>query len=151
LREIEASARAMTALVSDVASASDQQSTGVQQIANSVTQMDRITQSNAANAEESAAASQELAAQAVELGGFVGALGRLVNGSDVERSSPARRAARPRAAKPSVKSAPSMPASRLPPRTTPPPLPRGDGFEALPSAPLPRAEVFPQDGGVRDF
>ncbi|MDP1825990.1 MAG: methyl-accepting chemotaxis protein [Archangium sp.] len=136
LCEIEGSARAMTALVSDVAGASDQQSTGVQQIANSVTQMDRITQSNAANAEQSAAASQELAAQAVELGTFVAALGRLVNGStDGHRAAPPR-------AKSSSKPRASVPA---------PPLPRQHGFETLSSAPLPPAELFPLDGDVRDF
>ena len=43
----------------------------VEQINTAVTQMDQVTQSNAANAEESASASEEFSAQAEELKGMV--------------------------------------------------------------------------------
>ena len=135
LREIVAGASEVTSLVADVVAASEQQTSGVTQINTAVSQMDRITQSNAANAEESAAASEQLSAQAIELNEMVEQLGRLVNGAgapvarqpvtrrQAHRSAPAAwapRAALPRAAP----SAPRRAASLAPP----PP-----GFEHLPS------------------
>jgi hypothetical protein len=69
-------------VVTEVSSASKEQSRGVQQISQAVAQMDQVTQSNAANAEENAAASEELSSQAVSLGGTVAALTALVLGGD---------------------------------------------------------------------
>ena len=43
--------------------------------------MDKVTQQNAANAEESASASEEMHAQAEQMRGVVGMLGTLVGGS----------------------------------------------------------------------
>jgi methyl-accepting chemotaxis protein len=51
-------------LVSEVASASIEQSQGIAQVNLAVAEMDKVTQRNAANAEESASASQELTGQA---------------------------------------------------------------------------------------
>ncbi|MGA2501198.1 MAG: chemotaxis protein, partial [Tepidisphaeraceae bacterium] len=44
-------------------------------------QMDKVTQSNAANAEESASASEELSSQAEQMKAMVGELIALVNGA----------------------------------------------------------------------
>jgi methyl-accepting chemotaxis protein len=68
-------------LVSEIASASNEQAQGIEQINLAVGQMDQVTQTNAANAEESASASEELSAQAEELNGMVQQLRRLVGGS----------------------------------------------------------------------
>lgn len=46
-------------------------------------EIDQVTQSNAANAEESASASEELSAQAAELRELVKSLARIVGGKDV--------------------------------------------------------------------
>jgi methyl-accepting chemotaxis protein len=54
-------------LVSEIASASDNQSHGVSQINTAVSEMDRIVQQNAANAEEFASAAGELNAQAEKM------------------------------------------------------------------------------------
>ena len=58
------SAKKVNELVSEIASASQEQAQGVIQINSAVAQMDKVVQSNAANAEESASAAEELAAQA---------------------------------------------------------------------------------------
>jgi methyl-accepting chemotaxis protein len=53
--------------------------------------MDKVTQANAANAEESASASEELSAQAEQMNGIVEQLAALVGGSaGRSTSSPAR-------------------------------------------------------------
>jgi methyl-accepting chemotaxis protein len=64
LEEIVAKARKVDELVAQIASASKEQSIGITQVNTSVSQMDKVTQSNAANAEETASASEELSAQA---------------------------------------------------------------------------------------
>ena len=67
-------------LVAEVTAASREQSQGIDQINTAVAEMDKVTQSNAANAEESASASEELNAQATELNETVAVLGKVVGG-----------------------------------------------------------------------
>ena len=67
-------------MAGEVAAASQEQSQGISQVNIAVTQMDKVTQSNAANAEESAAAAEELTAQAESLKEAVSDLLRLVDG-----------------------------------------------------------------------
>ena len=62
--EIITKAVAMDQLVADIASASSEQAEGIEQLNSAVAQMDNVTQSNAASAQESASASEELSAQA---------------------------------------------------------------------------------------
>jgi hypothetical protein len=73
--------RKVDELVAEIATASREQSQGIDQVNTAVTQMDKVTQSNAAAAEESASASEELNAQARTLKGAVAELLALVNGS----------------------------------------------------------------------
>lgn len=54
-------------LISEIAVASQEQSQGLDQVAKAMSEMDKLTQQNAANSEESASASEELNAQAEEL------------------------------------------------------------------------------------
>ena len=81
LQEIVVKARQVDELAAEVATASNEQSQGIEQVNGAVTQMDKVTQSNAANAEESASASEELNAQAEMLREAVGNLLRLVDGN----------------------------------------------------------------------
>ena len=69
-------------LVAEIAGASKEQAEGIEQINSATSEMDRVTQLNAANAEESAAASEELNAQAEQMKGHVGELADLVGGND---------------------------------------------------------------------
>ncbi|MBK8000337.1 MAG: hypothetical protein IPK15_16850 [Verrucomicrobia bacterium] len=64
LQSIVTKARRMDQLVGEIASASQEQSQGINQITASVSQMDKVTQDSAGSAEESATAAAELRAQA---------------------------------------------------------------------------------------
>jgi methyl-accepting chemotaxis protein len=86
LNGIVAKARQMDELAAEVATAAREQTEGISQINSAVAQMDKVTQSNAANAEESAAAAEELNAQAETMKQSVVALLTLVEG---EKSSAA--------------------------------------------------------------
>ncbi len=81
LDEIVTSVGKATDLVSEIAAASQEQSQGIGQVNTAVTQMDKVTQQNAANAEESASASEELSAQAESMNAIVTELVALVGGS----------------------------------------------------------------------
>jgi methyl-accepting chemotaxis protein len=64
LNTIVNKARAMDSLVNEIATASSEQDKGIGQLTSAVQQMDKVTQSNASNAEETASASEELNAHA---------------------------------------------------------------------------------------
>lgn len=68
-------------LVAEISAASNEQAHGIDQVNNAVTEMDKLTQQNAANAEESASASEEMHTQAEHMKTFVKDLGALVGGS----------------------------------------------------------------------
>jgi len=68
-------------LINGIARASEEQAQGVDQVNTAVAQMDKITQSNAAGAEESASAAEELSSQAVTVNAVVAELAALVKGS----------------------------------------------------------------------
>ncbi|MBI9087595.1 MAG: CZB domain-containing protein [Desulfobacterium sp.] len=74
-------------LVGEISAASGDQAQGIEQVNNAVTEMDKVTQQNAANAEESAAASEELNAQADQMQSMVADLVRLVGGGSA-RTNP---------------------------------------------------------------
>ncbi len=68
-------------LIAEVTAASNEQAQGIEQVNTAVADMDKVTQQNAANAEESASASEELSAQAEQMVGIVEELEGLVGGS----------------------------------------------------------------------
>src|SRR6478752_10129043 len=67
LTEIVGQVRTMDTLVVEIAKASVEQSQGLDQITKAMTEMDRVTQANAATAEESASVAHELSTQSVQL------------------------------------------------------------------------------------
>lgn len=81
LAQITESSGKMNNLVGEIAAASREQAQGIGQVNTSVCQMDKVTQSSAANAEEGAAAAEELSAQAEQMAGVVRELLALVNGA----------------------------------------------------------------------
>jgi len=94
LQEIVVKVRQVDELVGEVATASREQSQGITQVNTAVGQMDKVTQSNAANAEESASASEELNAQAESLKDAVAQLLQLVGGqatTAAKSATPVRR------------------------------------------------------------
>ncbi|MDH4321538.1 MAG: methyl-accepting chemotaxis protein [Desulfobulbaceae bacterium] len=67
-------------LISEITNASEEQANGVGQINLAVTEMDKVTQQNAANSEENASASEQLGAQSIFLRDLVNDLVALVTG-----------------------------------------------------------------------
>ena len=98
LQEIVTKARQVDELAAEVASASKEQTQGIEQVNIAVSQMDKVTQSNAASAEESASAAEELNAQAESLKASVADLLKMVNGQDTVQtrttSAPSRKPAK---------------------------------------------------------
>ena len=88
LNEIVTKARLVDELAAEVAGASREQTQGITQINGAVGQMDKVTQSNAASAEESAAAAEELNAQAATMKQAVTELMQLVGGRNQTPASP---------------------------------------------------------------
>ena len=80
----------------EIATASEEQAHGIKQVNIAVSEMDKVTQSTAANAEESAAAGEEFRAQSEQMKVYVGDLvavvgGRVNGGGSGENSAGFRR------------------------------------------------------------
>ena len=67
MREVVTTVRNITGIVTEIASASREQSTGIEQVGHAVTDMDRVTQQNAALVEQSSAATQVLQQESEKL------------------------------------------------------------------------------------
>ena len=78
--EVADSAVRVGELVGEISAASKEQALGIEHVNTAVTEMDKVTQSNAASAEESASAAEELSAQAEEMKSMVRALMSIVDG-----------------------------------------------------------------------
>ena len=102
MTEVVDTVRSVTDIVSEISAASAEQSTGIDEINRAITQMDEVTQQNAALVEEAAAASQSLQEQASNLASVVGAF-KLAQGqaNAAQHSTPVRHApaAKPPAAR----------------------------------------------------
>ena len=99
-KEIEEGSTTLGRLISEITAATNEQAQGVDQVNTAVAQMDKVTQSNAASAEEAASAAEQLSAQAGALGSMVDDLvsmveGRSQGGSAGRPSSPAQPPRRP--------------------------------------------------------
>jgi methyl-accepting chemotaxis protein len=81
LAVINGKAGEMHAVVSEIANASDEQNKGIGQLTSAVQEMDKVTQTNAASAEETASASEELNSEAASLRDSVTELASLVRKS----------------------------------------------------------------------
>jgi methyl-accepting chemotaxis protein len=73
-------------LIAEISEASNEQSDGIEQVNIAITEMDKVVQQNAANAEESASASEEMNAQAEQLRDYVGDLMMMVTGKRDQNS-----------------------------------------------------------------
>jgi len=116
LKEIAEKARKVDELVADIATASQEQTQGLGQISQAMSQMDHVTQSNASSAEESAAAAEELNAQSLTMLDNVGELLRLVGGAKAVASRATQHSTRKPAAA-SHEKAPSAPKLAFPKKT----------------------------------
>jgi methyl-accepting chemotaxis protein len=100
LSDIVSKSRMVDELAAEVASASVEQSQGIGQLNAAVGEVDRVTQSNAASAEQSAAAAEELKAQAGAMRDSVSGLARLIDGADALPSTPSAQPPSPRPPEP---------------------------------------------------
>ena len=107
LKEIVAKAGQVDRLAAEVATASKEQMQGIAQVNTAITEIDKVTQSNAANAEESASAAEEMSAQTTALKEAVAELLAMVNGAQTAGFAAADRL-------PSPAAAPSRPGLRRP-------------------------------------
>ncbi|MEX8194679.1 methyl-accepting chemotaxis protein [Comamonas guangdongensis] len=142
--EIVMSVRRVTDIMGEISVASHQQTSGIEQVTQAVTQMDQMTQQNAALVEEAAAATDALRGQAAALAETVSFF-KLGQVSAVGMSSPAlapARAAMPQAAtkaglatkplatmanKPAVQAPAAKPKSIAEPAPVSAPVSAGDG------------------------
>jgi methyl-accepting chemotaxis protein len=108
MTEVVGSIRRVTDIMGEISAASNEQSVGVSQVGEAVTQMDRVTQQNAALVEEMAAAASSLQSQAQDLVGTV-AVFQLSPEAQQHRQPAARPAARTQ-----IPSAPAF--KRAPPK-----------------------------------
>ena len=84
--EVTASVGKSGELIGEISAASQEQAQGIEQVNKAVSEMDKVVQENAANAEESASASEEMDAQAMRMKEFVGGLVALVGGGNGNRT-----------------------------------------------------------------
>jgi methyl-accepting chemotaxis protein len=87
MNEIVTAIKRVTDIMGEISSASTEQSAGVAQVGEAITQMDRATQQNAALVEQSAAAAESLKGQAAQLVQAV-AVFKLADGEAKQRSAP---------------------------------------------------------------
>jgi methyl-accepting chemotaxis protein len=78
LQEIVTAATSVNQFVGEISSSSTEQAKGIGQVTTAVSQMDKITQTNAASAEQSAAAAEELSSQSEQLRTIVNELSTMV-------------------------------------------------------------------------
>jgi methyl-accepting chemotaxis protein len=90
MEEIVASVSRVTGIMRDISLANGEQESGIAQINQAISQMDAVTQQNAALVEEAAAASQALRAQANQLGELVGTFTLEEAGQAQHRPAPRR-------------------------------------------------------------
>ena len=115
MTEVVDTVRGVTDVVSEISAASIEQSTGIEEINRAITQMDEVTQQNAALVEQAAAASQSLQEQAAKLAEVVSVF-KLEAGQagDARQAAPAPAHAPARAPLHAAPVAPLRPAPRRP-------------------------------------
>jgi methyl-accepting chemotaxis protein len=94
MNEIVASVQRVTDIIGEITAASSEQSGGIGQINSAITQLDQMTQQNAALVEESAAAAESLKEQAHKLAAIVATF-RLGSGDGAARTAAPARAPAP--------------------------------------------------------
>jgi methyl-accepting chemotaxis protein len=134
MEEIVTSVKRVTDIMAEISAASREQSNGIDQVNTAVSQMDKITQQNAALVEEAAAAAKSMEEQTEELTGIVAAF---QIGHAAPPPAPAARAA----------SAP-RPTPAHPVRSAPQPPTRGTARKA---APKPHAAAAPAEEDWKEF
>ncbi len=90
-KEVTVSSTKVGELVGEIAAASAEQAQGIDQVNKAIVEMDKVTQQNAANAEETASASEEMSAQAAQLKDVASRLLETVGGNNGYNGNGSRR------------------------------------------------------------
>ncbi|WP_322005527.1 methyl-accepting chemotaxis protein [Paraburkholderia tropica] len=135
MSEIVQSVRRVADLMGEITAASGEQRTGIEQVSQAVSQMDEVTQQNAALVEEASAAAQSLSTQAGALRELVSVF--KVSGAAVSMTSTTAVRAPAAVAAPAVKPVSASPAAAKRRAT---PAPRAAASEPALRQPAPRAE-----------
>ncbi|MDT8998595.1 methyl-accepting chemotaxis protein [Paucibacter sp. APW11] len=142
MEEIVSAIRRVTDIVGEISSASREQSSGVGQVGEAITQMDKVTQQNAALVEESAAAAESLRNQADQLVQAVSIFKLSHHAAPASSHRPAAHS-KPRTA--------SVPAPRAAAARAPAPRPAPPAAAAQSPAPRPaRAAASPAPSATSD-
>ena len=114
MEEIVTSVQRVTDIMGEISAASNEQSTGIDQVNNAITSMDEVTQQNAALVEEAAAAAESLVEQAATLMDTVNAFKLAGSGNDRRATGSAMRSDTGRASPPRAPSRPVVVAPSKP-------------------------------------
>jgi methyl-accepting chemotaxis protein/methyl-accepting chemotaxis protein-1 (serine sensor receptor) len=137
IRTVTEEAGKIKVLVDEISVGSQEQTRGIEQIGSAITQMDQVTQTAAASAEEGASAAEELTAQSEALKSVVVQLTRMVGDGEPARSkTPVERRAAPGESGQGLAKMAAAVASHTPA------VPRGVVAQSA------RAGFFPMDGDV---
>jgi methyl-accepting chemotaxis protein len=134
MAEIVGSVKRVTDIMAEISAASAEQSTGIEQVNQTITQMDETTQQNAALVEEATAAARSMEDQAQQLAEAVGRF------KIADTAAPVAAAASPARSAGSAMAAPSTGGTRNMRATSP--APRAPAKPA-PAAPAPKAAAKP--------
>jgi methyl-accepting chemotaxis protein len=143
--EIVSAVKRVTDIMAEIAGASQEQLSGIEQVGKAVAQMDRVTQQNAALVEESAAAAENMAGQAEQL---IQAVARFKLDHAGERT--AAQPARPLAAAHKLPNAEGA-VPRLERHTGAQPQAKLGGAAVSAAAPKPRAAFAAKGNGEGDW
>ncbi|AMG35687.1 methyl-accepting chemotaxis protein [Achromobacter xylosoxidans] len=157
MQEIVASVKRVTDIMGEISAASEEQSSGIDQVNRAVSQMDEVTQQNAALVEEAAAAAGSLQEQAQRLAEAVAVFKINAGGViDVPARQLAQQCSAPRVAAPQedeapVAAAPAVAAPAAKPEAAAAPVPRAAKPAAAPAPRLAqpaRARPTPNSGAT---
>ncbi|GAB3732279.1 methyl-accepting chemotaxis protein [Silanimonas algicola] len=139
MAEIVGSVKRVTDIMAEISAASAEQSSGIEQVNQTITQMDETTQQNAALVEEATAAARSMEDQAQQLAEAVGRF-KIADTAKVAAAAPARSAGSAMAA-PSTGGSRSMRAASPAPRAAAKPASAAAATKAPAAKPAPRVEA----------
>jgi len=117
MEEIVQSVKRVTDIMAEISAASKEQSNGIEEVNTAVTQMDKITQQNAALVEQAAAAAKSMEDQTDGLAGMVASF-KITDAPPVQPALRRMAAPQPRAPAPAARATPKPRAAAAPARAT---------------------------------
>jgi methyl-accepting chemotaxis protein len=149
LEQIVASVKKVSDIVAEIAAASREQSSGIEQVNRAVMQMDELTQQNAALVEQATASSQAMADQARQLNEMMSRYRVSSRGDELSRMAEQPAASTESAAEPAPAEKPAVQVERRSPNR--PWSKRTNTAAAASAPPVPRKQVVNSDSEWQEF